>query len=86
MLRLIKSAADGTLGHHRRNLYQIYMMFMREGGLECHIGIRYVVHLKGKTKFLKIKVRKGEWKEIQIQILLCNDLNILKNLLSHLQT
>ena len=29
---------------------------------------------------------KGEWKEIQIQILLCNDSNIVKNLLSHFQT
>ena len=57
MLRLIKSADDGTLGHYRRNLYQIYMMFMREGGIQCHIGIGYVVHRKGKTQFLKIKVR-----------------------------
>ena len=29
---------------------------------------------------------KGEWKEIQIQILFCNDSNIVENLLSHFQT
>ena len=32
-----------------------------------------------------VNIFKGEWKEIQIQIVFCNDSNIVENLLSHFQ-
>ena len=87
MLRLIKTADDGTLGHHRRNLYQIYMMFMREGGIMPYwYWVRSTPQREDKVPQNKsANIFKGEWKEIQIQILFCIDSNIVENLLSHFQ-
>ena len=72
MLRLIKTADDGTLGRHRRNLYQIYMM--EHEGRRYRMTYWHWVHVVNKLSQNKsANIFKGGWKEIQIQILLCND-------------